>query len=621
MKMKKLLFQFLLTSWILLIYSVIATGSVNKTVSDLKVEFIGDIPAPGKLKNFSFISKTSDSLEDVNASYFLGYNSEFLYVYIEADGDSLVSRDRGYQNGDGFHLVIGESKDDGSDTDEFYVLGFSAKEGWSRKMSWYYNVDLKMGSLGDEVKFKTFVKEGRICLEALIPWRVIKPYHPWIGRKKIGFNLCFVKAVKEYDKIYSFIVQDNKMQSEQSKRKYINLSFEAPDKAGKSYSLPNKNNIKSGDELTVSIAGYNQKASRTLFLITVENAGKDIIREKAVYVNNPKGEYMRQLSLGKMDLPSGNYFVRVRENNDEIGYHTVTIVEDIDFEAVEKIIDSGKGSVSNGVISSVKFMISETELELSKLKQYESCGKINSAIAEIKRSVRIIQSGTDPFENKRGTYRRAYASQADGVIRPYSVYVPEGYDKNRKYPLLVYLHGSGQDDRILEKSRFLREGYIVVAPNGMGVSNCFSTKESQQDIRESVEDVIKEFSIDISKIVLSGFSMGGYGVLRTFYENPSRYAAIAILSGHPDLANRMVSKNNPNFLDKENLNSFSKVPVLIYHSKDDLNCPYVLMKTFAENLREINSNITFVDDYDRGHGSMSSEAEKSYNTWLNNLIK
>jgi len=620
MKMKKLLFQFLLTLLILINYSCFATGSVNRPVSDLKVEFIGDMPASGKLKNFSFISKTSDSLEDVNASYFLGYNSEFLYIYIEADGDSLVLRDRGYQNGDGFHLTIGKPDSDGSDTDEFYVLGFSAKDGWSRKMSWYYNVNLKMGSLGDEVKFKTFVRQGRICFEALIPWKVIKPYHPWIGGK-IGFNLCFVKAVNDFDKVYSFIVPDNKMQSEQSKRKYINLSFEAPDKTGKSYSLPNKNNLKSGDELTVNLAGYNQKASRSLFLITVENAGKAIIREKAIYVNNPKGEYRRQLSLGKMDLPSGDYFVRVRENNDEIGLHTVSIVEDIDFEAVEKIIDSEKGSVSKGVISSVKFMISETELELSKVKQYESCGKINSSIAEIKRSVCLIQSGTDPFENKRGTYRRAYISQTDGVIRPYSVYIPEGYDKNRKYPLLVYLHGSGQDDRILEKSRFLKEGYIVVAPNGMGVSNCFSTKESQQDIKESVEDVIKEFSIDTSKVVLSGFSMGGYGVLRTFYENPARYAAIAILSGHPDLANKMASKNNPNFLDKVYLISFSKVPVFIYHSKDDLNCPYILMKSFAENLRESNSNITFVDDYDRGHGSMSSEAEKSYNTWLNNLIK
>lgn len=620
MKMKKLLFQFLLTLLILINYSCFATGSVNRPVSDLKVEFIGDMPASGKLKNFSIISKTSDSLEDVNASYFLGYNSEFLYIYIEADGDSLVLRDRGYQNGDGFHLTIGKPDSDGSDTDEFYVLGFSAKDGWSRKMSWYYNVNLKMGILGDEVKFKTFVRQGRICFEALIPWKVIKPYHPWIGGK-IGFNLCFVKAVNDFDKVYSFIVPDNKMQSEQSKRKYINLSFEAPDKTGKSYSLPNKNNLKSGDELTVNLAGYNQKASRSLFLITVENAGKAIIREKAIYVNNPKGEYRRQLSLGKIDLPSGDYFVRVRENNDEIGLHTVSIVEDIDFEAVEKIIDSEKGSVSKGVISSVKFMISETELELSKVKQYESCGKINSSIAEIKRSVCLIQSGTDPFENKRGTYRRAYISQTDGVIRPYSVYIPEGYDKNRKYPLLVYLHGSGQDDRILEKSRFLKEGYIVVAPNGMGVSNCFSTKESQQDIKESVEDVIKEFSIDTSKVVLSGFSMGGYGVLRTFYENPARYAAIAILSGHPDLANKMASKNNPNFLDKVYLISFSKVPVFIYHSKDDLNCPYILMKSFAENLRESNSNITFVDDYDRGHGSMSSEAEKSYNTWLNNLIK
>jgi len=604
-----------------LLFSIVVTGKdITNSNTALKVSFLGNKLAPGKLTPFTHIQKTDSLLKEVHASYFLGYNSEYLYIYIEADGDSLVLRDRGYQNGDGFHLTIGKPGADGAESREFYVLGFSAKDGWSRKMSWYYNMDLRMGALGDDVKFRTFVREGKICFEAQIPWNTIKPYHPQIGGK-IGFNLCFVKALNDFDKVYSYIVPDNKMQSEQSVRKYTLIDFETPDSPCKSYSLPQKHNFRSGDDLIVNIAGYSGIAEQYRYNLFVENEEKTIIKEKEFYVNNQKGEFRRQLSLRKIDLAPGDYYLRLIENNKQIGLHKITIVEQIDFEEVIKKVESANGSFSSGVISSLKFRISETKQELSRLKEYESCGKINSSIAEIRKAVSIIQSGADPFENKRGTYRRAYTSHLDGDLKPYSVYVPEGYNKNQKYPLLVYLHGSGQDDRILERTRFIKEGYIVVAPNGRGVSNCYNTNESQQDIREAVDDVVREFSIDTAKIVLSGFSMGGYGVLRTFYENPFRYSAIAILSGHPDLANKMVAKNSLNFLEKENINAFSKVPVFIYHSKDDLNCPFALMKSFAENLRQINSNLTFREDESNGHGNMSQEAEKSYFLWLSNLFR
>lgn len=603
---------------ILLSAGIKAAEIISAPVAGLKVNFLGDKFTPGKLTNFPSVSKTAESLENAYAAYFLGYNSEYLYIYIEAEGDSLVLRDRGYQNGDGFHLTIGRAGDDGADTDEFYVLGFSAKDGWSRKMSWYYNVDLKMGSLGDDVKFKTFIKEGKICFETLIPWSIIKPYHPWLGNK-IGFNLCFVKAVNEYDKIYNFIVPDNKMQSEQSGRKYIELSFENPGQTGKTYSLPQRHNYRNGDELKTDIAGFAKKSGRSHFSLTIEDNAKKVVAIKTFEIKIQKGEFRRSLSYGSIVLSPGDYYVRIKENGSEIGLHRITIIEEINLKDALKSVESAKGKVSNGTLSTLKFRITETEIELEKLKPYESCGKLNSSIAQLKQSITLLQSGIDPLSGIRGTFRRAYTSQIDSAIRPYSVYVPEGYDKSRKYPLLVYLHGSGQDDRILERSDFIKEGFIVVAPNGRGVSNCYYSKESQQDIKEAIDDVEREFSIDPQRVVLSGFSMGGYGVFRTFYENPSRYSAIAILSGHPDLASKMVTKNSINFSDKKYLQSFYKIPVFIYHSKDDLNCPYILMKEVADNLKSAGSDVSFAEDENRGHGNMSPEAKEKYISWLQKI--
>lgn len=603
---------------ITVIFSLAAGRPSDITISpnaELKVKFLGDKIVPGKLTKFDYITKSSDSLPEINASYFLGYNSEYLFVYIEADGDSIITRDRGYQNGDGFHLTIGKANNDGSDTDEFFVLGFSAKEGWSRKMSWYYNIGLRMGSLGDDVKFKSFRREGKICFETLIPWKILKPYHPWIGNK-IGFNLCFVKAMNNHDKLYSFIVQDNKMQSEQSKRKYIQLNFETPKQVGISYSMPQRHNYRSGDEIKIEIAGYAEKARETPFTIRIEDKTNTEVAIKHISRKVKKGQFNTLLSFGKNELKQGNYYVRIYESGKEIGEHKITIIEKIDFMGLHKVIDMAENRASKGSIATVLYKIEDIEREFNELKYYESCEKLNNSIIELKQNISFLQSGIDPFLNKSGTYRRAYISKSDNTIKPYSVYIPEGYDKNRAYPLLVYLHGSGQDDRILEKSDFIKDGYIVIAPNGRGVSNCYYTEESQQDIREAIDDVEREFNIDKGRVVLSGFSMGGYGVFRTFIENPDRYSAIAIISGHPDLARKMVDKNSINFLDEKYIKLFNSVPIFIYHSKDDLNCPYILMKQFAEKLKYSNSNVRFVEDENRGHGNMSAEAKIEYFNWL-----
>ena len=71
-----------------------------------------------------------------DASYRLAYGTDFFYVYIEVEADSLICRDRAYQMGDGFHMVLARPRPDGSPSEEFYVLACSAidkpRMEWSR---------------------------------------------------------------------------------------------------------------------------------------------------------------------------------------------------------------------------------------------------------------------------------------------------------------------------------------------------------------------------------------------------------------------------------------------------------------------------------------------------------
>lgn len=569
------------------------------------------------LKPFPDVHKSDDSLSDSLARYFLGYTSKNLYIYIETFADSIVRRDRAYQNGDGFHLTIGKANEVGSPTDEFYVLGFSPSKDWTRKINWYYNIDLDLRRLGDEVLFETSENNGLISFEALIPWEVVRPWHPMMT-DKLAFNLCFVKAVEPDQKKIYFIKTDERMQSEQSKRKYVYLSFEEPYSESQLVSLPERNNIRSGDQITVKITGFSLKGKERVFQFELLDESKEKIREEQFSVFTNAGKIQTSLGLSFGWLPPGNYILQVKEGSDLIEDHSISVFDETGLDRIRQNLSENKSKLREGSYYTIMLGIEEAETQLETLKPYEARASLVTGISEIRHMVENAQKSIDLVNQKRGVYRRGFVSSLDQSIRPYSVYLPDDYDPDKRYPLLVYLHGSGDDDRVLFRTSFIKEGFVVLAPNGRGTSNCFATHEAQTDIKEAIFDVIKNFNVDEKRIILSGFSMGGYGVYRTFYQNPELFSALAIISGHPDLARKWIGLDEINFLDSEKLKAFYKIPMFIYHGEKDMNCPYELTLKFVERVMEHNNNLVFFSDPQAGHGGMNRETEEAYLRWLKN---
>ncbi|MFW5877653.1 MAG: prolyl oligopeptidase family serine peptidase [bacterium] len=580
-----------------------------------RADYISD----DKLSKFEDIHKSDDDLPDIEAGYFLGYTAHHLYIYIEYDADTIIARDRAYQNGDGFHLTMGKPEEDGSATDEFYVLGFSPSDDWSNKIIWYYNIDLNRRRLGDNVRFGTSCRDGKAGFEVLIPWNDIPPYHPWIY-KELGFNLCFVKAMKENDKIYNFIVRDRKMQSEQSRRKYTLLDFERPQTDSEFFSSPVRHNLLEEENMEIRIAGYSEpEESRDISVSIISD--EEIIHHEKNLITTNAGFNDCTLALKNDGLLPGNYLLKVYDEKEVIGKHTVSVFEKVNIDEIRKSLSEEESSVSYGTYFTMLFLINELENELKELKYYESSVSISEKIRELNNYLDLAKTGIDPFVSKKGTFRRAFLSSVDQEVRPYTVYIPEDYQPGKEYPLLVYLHGSGQDDRALFTTPFIKNDFIVLAPNGRGTSNCFATEEAQKDIKESIDDVRKNYNINESRIVLSGFSMGGYGVYRTYYEYPGLFHALAIISGHPDLAVKWGMDNAKDFLDRDLVARFSDIPVFIYHGKQDINCPYELIVKFVKMLEEHNKNIVFLTDDNAGHSSMSQENKEKYFSWLRQLIE
>jgi dipeptidyl aminopeptidase/acylaminoacyl peptidase len=236
--------------------------------------------------------------------------------------------------------------------------------------------------------------------------------------------------------------------------------------------------------------------------------------------------------------------------------------------------------------------------------------------------ITVAKTGKDFLANQTGVVRRAYKSTVDKSLQPYSLQVPARFNRDQTYPLVVYLHGSGEDDQRALPSALFPDSIFVLAPYGRGTSNCFSADHAQEDIMEAMADVTANYPIDSQRIVISGFSMGGYGAYRTFAENPTKFHAVAVFSGHPNLANEWSgSTSEPNYLNAARLAPFANHPVYIFHGGNDRNCPVELTRQTVDALKAAGADVRFDLEPEAGHELASRETIDKFHIWLAEVLK
>lgn len=139
----------------------------------------------------------------------------------------------------------------------------------------------------------------------------------------------------------------------------------------------------------------------------------------------------------------------------------------------------------------------------------------------------------------------------------YRLSKPEDYNpqENTKYPLVVYLHGSGENgndnSRQIEGLDIVGNGFNKLAkdfkklyPSFVYVPQC-PKGESWSGMTlaltiESIQDLIKKYPIDTNRLYLIGYSMGGsgsYALASQYYLTTKQpFAAVVRLSGQGTFA-------------------------------------------------------------------------------------
>jgi len=583
---------------------------------------------------FSQVDLFGPDAKPVEVHYRLAYGTDFLYVYVEARGDRLTFNDRAYQNGDGFHLVIARALPGNAPTREFYVAACSAVDRpeleWSRRLFWYYNVDKIFVPMGPGAKLEASAHDGVISFELLLPWQDMPSYHPWLG-DGIGFNLGFVKAAGQGALYYRLLPED--LGSENAPRRYLPLRFAEPalDKGLQTYVALERNHARRGETIKArAITLSAGSETETLTAAIVSGEGTRLDSTTTQYSCAP-GLTRHEFGLRLGDLPAGGYRLAwssrrgYSRGDDASRAAALTILADADPASLLARLERARARLSPGSSVTLKFFLEEAKNSLASLYAYETAAKEYLLLFRLEEALKQAEAGRDVFAERTGFFRRAFLSKVDGTLQPYGIRVPAGYDPKagKKYPLVVYLHGSASDETNLAGADYLGGGEAIeIAPRGRGPSNGWTRDHAQEDIEEAIAAAIASYPIDETRIVLAGFSMGGYGVYRTFYEHPGRYRALAVFSGHPNLGTEYFpGEGHPNFLDEKNLAKFAGKPMFIFHGRQDRNCPFAVTEQVVAKLAKAGARIELVAEDGAGHQRPNAETLGRYHEWLKSVLK
>jgi phospholipase/carboxylesterase len=157
---------------------------------------------------------------------------------------------------------------------------------------------------------------------------------------------------------------------------------------------------------------------------------------------------------------------------------------------------------------------------------------------------------------------------------PFSFFAPIHYEENYAYPLLIWLHSGGGDERQLARVMPLvsMRNYVGLAVRGPVAGDlrgyCWpQTAEAiaaaEQRIIEGVEQACEKYHIHNRRIFLAGYQSGGTMAYRVALRNPQRFAAAVSIGGAFPQGERPLAR----------VTQLRKFPLLLAHCRDSQDYP------------------------------------------------
>jgi predicted peptidase len=189
-----------------------------------------------------------------------------------------------------------------------------------------------------------------------------------------------------------------------------------------------------------------------------------------------------------------------------------------------------------------------------------------------------------------------YEPHADDEI-PYRLMKPIGFDSNKRYPVIVSLHGGGgrgTDNRkqlrgwnklLAEEQRRSDYPCYVLAPQANRLWDAAHLR--------NIKDVVAALpSVDMDRIYILGHSMGGHGTNILIQIDPGYFAAAA-----PSAGSGLIRTEK--FIDASLI---TEVPIWAFHGDKDKVCPYERNRKLFDEMKKLRGNMKLTTWAGDGHG-------------------
>ncbi len=256
-------------------------------------------------------------------------------------------------------------------------------------------------------------------------------------------------------------------------------------------------------------------------------------------------------------------------------------------------------------------------LNLTCLKAYPQEPKVNETITN-------AQATEDPAKMFEP---REFAGEGGKVLK-YRLLKPLGYNPNKSYPIVIFLHGAGErgDDNVAQ----LKHGMAAFCKTARREKNpCYviapqcPTGEKWADIDWSAPGAIKmpteassslkltfalidamleDAAIDKNRIYITGLSMGGYGTWDAIARRPNFFAAALPICGGGDPTTAEKIKN---------------VPIWCFHGDQDQAVVVDKSRVIVKAIKDAGGSPQYTEYPGVGHDSWTQTyANDATHDWL-----
>lgn len=219
----------------------------------------------------------------------------------------------------------------------------------------------------------------------------------------------------------------------------------------------------------------------------------------------------------------------------------------------------------------------------------------------------LTLSGVAFAQDTGKVLKRTYDFKDAGKEMEYALFVPKKYDKDKKSPLMIALHGLGSNPQQIIRYPGLtdlaeKHGYIVAAPMGYnskgwyGVKGQKSAKDmpenlgelSEKDVMNVLAIVRKEFGVDDNRIYLMGHSMGGGGTWHLGIKHPDIWAGLAPIA--PAI-----------FRKPDEVAKIKHIPVILVQGDQDKLVPVAGARRWADQMKKLDMKYEYIEVAGGGH--------------------